>query len=98
MEMTLTRNQIQANDQSSAQTDGLNDGQNNGHRDGKLIPVVAELLGQTNLPVQANLEAGKSIGAASAANVAHYNAREQIKGHGVRGWFRAIHIITTFAL
>lgn len=36
--------------------------------------------------------------AAPAANIAHYNARERIKGHGIRGWLRAIHIIYTFAL
>src|SRR5215470_1586196 len=38
------------------------------------------------------------IEAAPAANVAHYNALEQVKGHGVRGWLRAFHIIFTFAL
>src|SRR5262245_18368822 len=36
--------------------------------------------------------------AAPAANIAHYNARELVKGHGVRGWLRAFHIIFTFAL
>src|SRR5215475_4438134 len=38
------------------------------------------------------------IEAAPVANIAHYNALERIKGHGVRGWLRAIHIIYTFAL
>src|SRR5262245_40838167 len=30
--------------------------------------------------------------------VAHYNPYEAIKGHGLRGWLRALHIVTTFAL
>jgi predicted unusual protein kinase regulating ubiquinone biosynthesis (AarF/ABC1/UbiB family) len=38
------------------------------------------------------------IEAAPAANIAHFNAREEVKGHGVRGWLRAFHIIYTFAL
>ena len=38
------------------------------------------------------------IEAASAANIAHYNAQERIKGHGLRGWMRAFQIIFTFAL
>ena len=38
------------------------------------------------------------IEATPAANVAHYNARERIKGHGIRGWLRAFQIIYTFAL
>ncbi|HKQ77029.1 MAG TPA: AarF/ABC1/UbiB kinase family protein [Blastocatellia bacterium] len=38
------------------------------------------------------------IEAAPVANIAHYNAQERIKGHGVRGWLRAFHIIYTFAL
>lgn len=36
--------------------------------------------------------------AAPAANVARYNPDAQIKGHGIRGWFRALHIIWTFSL
>ncbi len=38
------------------------------------------------------------IEAGPAANIAHYNARERIQGHGVRGWLRAFHIVYTFAL
>jgi predicted unusual protein kinase regulating ubiquinone biosynthesis (AarF/ABC1/UbiB family) len=38
------------------------------------------------------------IEAAPAANIAHFNAGAQVKGHGVRGWLRAFHIIFTFAL
>ena len=38
------------------------------------------------------------IEAAPAANIAHLNTRERVKGHGVRGWLRAFHIIFTFAL
>ncbi|MEP7340488.1 MAG: AarF/ABC1/UbiB kinase family protein [Acidobacteriota bacterium] len=33
-----------------------------------------------------------------AANVARYDPNVQIKGNGVRGWFRAFHIIWTFTL
>jgi predicted unusual protein kinase regulating ubiquinone biosynthesis (AarF/ABC1/UbiB family) len=43
-------------------------------------------------------DGARLIEAAPASNVAHYNALERIKGHGVRGWFRAFHIIFTFAL
>src|SRR5262245_8793305 len=38
------------------------------------------------------------IEAAPSANVAHYDARERINGHGPRGWLRAFHIVYTFAL
>ena len=38
------------------------------------------------------------IEAATVANISHFNAHERVKGHGVRGWLRAIHIIYTFAL
>src|SRR5262245_12053257 len=38
------------------------------------------------------------IEAAPVANIAHFNALERVKGHGVRGWLRAFHIIYTFAL
>jgi predicted unusual protein kinase regulating ubiquinone biosynthesis (AarF/ABC1/UbiB family) len=38
------------------------------------------------------------IEAAPAANIAHFNAGARVKGHGVRGWLRAFHIIFTFAL
>ncbi|MGH9801427.1 MAG: hypothetical protein ACRD82_13765, partial [Blastocatellia bacterium] len=33
-----------------------------------------------------------------AANIAHYDPQAQIKGSGIRGWFRAGRIIWTFAL
>jgi predicted unusual protein kinase regulating ubiquinone biosynthesis (AarF/ABC1/UbiB family) len=101
MEMTLTRDQlqrrIQTDGQLSVQADGDNDGQNNGHRDDKLIPAAPGLPGPSNQANQSNQDARKMIGA-PAANVAQYNAHERIKGHGVRGWFRAFHIIFTFAL
>ena len=38
------------------------------------------------------------IEAAPAANIAHFNALERVKGHGVRGWLRAFQIIYTFTL
>src|SRR5262245_25081884 len=38
------------------------------------------------------------IETAPVANIAHFNALERVKGHGVRGWLRAFHIIFTFAL
>src|SRR5215510_5214408 len=38
------------------------------------------------------------IEAAPVANIAHFNALERVKGHGVRGWLRAFQIIYTFAL
>ena len=34
----------------------------------------------------------------SRANLARYNPQEDINGHGLRGWLRALHIIWTFAL
>ncbi|MBO0719281.1 MAG: AarF/ABC1/UbiB kinase family protein, partial [Blastocatellia bacterium] len=33
-----------------------------------------------------------------AVNVARYNPDEDIRGHGPRGWLRALHIIITFTL
>jgi len=38
------------------------------------------------------------IEAAPVANIARYNPLEEIKGHGLRGWLRALHIIATFAV
>jgi predicted unusual protein kinase regulating ubiquinone biosynthesis (AarF/ABC1/UbiB family) len=52
----------------------------------------------STIPQQIQTDDARLIDAAPAANVAHYNARELIKGHGVRGWIRAFHIIYTFAL
>src|SRR5262245_21962778 len=43
-------------------------------------------------------DSAQLIEAAPAANVAHYNARERVKGHGIHGWLRAFHIVYTFAL
>ena len=40
----------------------------------------------------------QSIAAAPAANIARYNPNQELKGHGLRGWLRIIHIVTTFAL
>src|SRR5215510_9064029 len=40
----------------------------------------------------------QSIAAAPAANIARYNPDQELKGHGLRGWLRIIHIVTTFAL
>jgi predicted unusual protein kinase regulating ubiquinone biosynthesis (AarF/ABC1/UbiB family) len=47
------------------------------------------------------LTPGHSAGApvpADAAHLTRYNPREEIKGHGFRGWLRAFHIIRTFVL
>lgn len=33
-----------------------------------------------------------------AVNVAHFNAQENVKGHGIRGYFRAAEIVWTFGL
>src|SRR5262245_36144697 len=35
---------------------------------------------------------------APAVNVARYNPNEDIVGHGLRGWLRAVHIVITFTL
>lgn len=43
-------------------------------------------------------DGARLIESAPVANIAHYNAVEQVKGHGVRGWLRAFNIIFTFAL
>ncbi len=45
-----------------------------------------------------NASAAELTQLAPPANVAHYNPREEIGGHGLRGWLRALHIIGTFAL
>jgi predicted unusual protein kinase regulating ubiquinone biosynthesis (AarF/ABC1/UbiB family) len=62
--------------------------------------LKAEWLAQPNtalVPMQPVIE-GELIEPAQPAPVARYNPDEQIKGHGLRGWLRAIHIISTFAL
>ncbi|MGE0126908.1 MAG: ABC1 kinase family protein [Blastocatellales bacterium] len=57
---------------------------------------------QTSEQIDAKLLPGVDavplIEAAPTANIARYNAQERIKGHGLRGWLRAFHIILTFAL
>src|SRR5688572_6205668 len=55
-------------------------------------------LVQDQIPQQIQTDDARLIEAAPAANIAHYNAGEAIKGHGVRGWIRAFHIVYTFAL
>src|SRR5262249_48608994 len=50
------------------------------------------------IPQQTQNDGARLIEAAPVTNIAHYDARALIKGHGVRGWLRAFHIIYTFAL
>ena len=40
----------------------------------------------------------EAAAAVNLSNIALYNPREEVKGHGIRGWLRAFHIISTFAL
>ncbi|MBO0859897.1 MAG: AarF/ABC1/UbiB kinase family protein, partial [Chloracidobacterium sp.] len=47
---------------------------------------------------QTQTDGARLIEAAPTTNIAHYDAQALIKGHGVRGWLRAFHIIYTFAL
>jgi predicted unusual protein kinase regulating ubiquinone biosynthesis (AarF/ABC1/UbiB family) len=96
MEMTLTRDPIQRQLPASAALDpaensaealmDVSGNEANGlpgaGNNGKLIPGAAAPL----------------VEATPDANVAKYNARERIQGHGIRGWFRAAHIVLTFAL
>jgi predicted unusual protein kinase regulating ubiquinone biosynthesis (AarF/ABC1/UbiB family) len=60
----------------------------NGRNGTALIPappiIDAELIETSNQAAQ--------------TAVARYNPHETIKGHGLRGWLRALHIVTTFAL
>ncbi|MCI0393032.1 MAG: AarF/ABC1/UbiB kinase family protein [Acidobacteria bacterium] len=53
---------------------------------------------ETNGRVLTSGGASQLIEAPLAANIAHYNPHEELGGHGLRGWLRALHIITTFAL
>ncbi len=53
---------------------------------------------QTNGDALALTEAPRLVEAAPAANLSHYNPGEEIKGHGLRGWLRALRIVFTFAL
>src|SRR5215813_3123553 len=61
-----------------------------------IIPQQVQTDGQTQNGTPS--ESTALIEAAPVANIAHFNALEQVKGHGVRGWLRAFHIIFTFAL
>ncbi len=40
----------------------------------------------------------EAVAVVKPSNVAPYNPHEEIQGHGIRGWLRAFHIISTFAL
>jgi predicted unusual protein kinase regulating ubiquinone biosynthesis (AarF/ABC1/UbiB family) len=63
------------------------------------IPIIPQQIQTGDQPHDGTHDDdARLIEAAPVANVAHYNAREPIKGHGVRGWLRAFHIIFTFAL
>ncbi|HEV2668408.1 MAG TPA: AarF/UbiB family protein, partial [Blastocatellia bacterium] len=63
-----------------------------------IIPQQIQTDGEPNNGTLSGGDGALQIDAAPAANIAHYNAREHVKGHGVRGWLRAFHIIFTFAL
>jgi predicted unusual protein kinase regulating ubiquinone biosynthesis (AarF/ABC1/UbiB family) len=52
----------------------------------------------TNGKILSDTDAPRLLEAAAAANVAHYNPSEEVKGHGLRGWLRMLHIVFTFAL
>src|SRR5262252_8695293 len=61
-----------------------------------IIPQQVQTDGQAQNGTPS--ESAALIEAAPVANIAHFNALERIKGHGVRGWLRAFHVIFTFAL
>jgi predicted unusual protein kinase regulating ubiquinone biosynthesis (AarF/ABC1/UbiB family) len=65
-----------------------------------MVPAKQQIYRQiqTNGDLAPGADVSLLIEAAPAANVAHYNPREEVKGHGVRGWLRALHIVFTFAL
>src|SRR5262245_65945401 len=52
----------------------------------------------STIPQQTQPDGAQLIKAAPATNIAQYDAEALVKGHGVRGWLRAFHIIYTFAL
>jgi predicted unusual protein kinase regulating ubiquinone biosynthesis (AarF/ABC1/UbiB family) len=52
----------------------------------------------TNGATPPNTNDVRLIEATPAANLSRYNPGEEIKGHGIRGWLRALRIIITFAL
>ncbi|MDX2043691.1 MAG: AarF/ABC1/UbiB kinase family protein [Acidobacteriota bacterium] len=62
-----------------------------------LAKIEIEQL-QSNGQVKALTEQPALLEHAPAANLAHYDPNAQIKGNGIRGWFRAGRIIWTFAL
>jgi predicted unusual protein kinase regulating ubiquinone biosynthesis (AarF/ABC1/UbiB family) len=49
------------------------------------------------LPALKRPAGGELVKLPSTANLARYNPREDIAGHGLRGWLRALRIIWTFA-
>ncbi len=53
---------------------------------------------QTNGNALAAANSPPLIEAPPAANIAHYNPGEEVVGHGIRGWLRALQIVFTFAL
>lgn len=59
--------------------------------------ISLQILSNDNL-VALKSSDGKLIEVPPAANIAHYDPHVQIKGNGIRGWFRAGRIIWTFAL
>ncbi len=59
--------------------------------------AAVQILANQNFSALNKSEA-QFLEVASVANVAHYDPQAQIKGHGIRGWFRAGRIIWTFAL
>lgn len=63
-----------------------------------LAKIELEQQLQTNGQVKVLAEQPVLLEAAPVANIAHYDPNVQIKGNGIRGWFRASRIIWTFAL
>jgi predicted unusual protein kinase regulating ubiquinone biosynthesis (AarF/ABC1/UbiB family) len=58
---------------------------------------IKEQLQLTNGAL-APIDAPRAIEAPPVARIARYNPYEELKGHGLRGWLRAFHIISTFAI
>ena len=58
---------------------------------------IKEQLQLTNGAL-APIDAPRAIEAPPVARIARYNPYEELKGHGIRGWLRAFHIISTFAI
>lgn len=55
-----------------------------------------EMAAPLERPTQQKLDG--LISAPAAANISHYNPHEEVTGHGIRGYSRALRIIWTFAL